>query len=144
MRHENWPERLAAYLEHAAKIGFAWGRNDCLFFAADWLRDITETDPVPDLRGKWRDAASALRALRKTGAASYEDAIRERMTILGYADAKPVALHRGDLCLAMSDNAFGAMLGIVADTRCAFLTESSDAPLLLVPRGSVITGWRIE
>ena len=144
MRSEDWPERLSAYLARASEQGFVWGKNDCLMFAANWMVELCGIDPAHDLRGKYDDAASALRTLKETGAESYEALCHRLIESSGGRNAGPVALHRGDLCIAVNDSVFGVMLGIIADSRAAFLSDNPEMPLLLLPRRKILMGWRLE
>lgn len=144
MRPENWPERLSAYIAQASEQGFEWGTNDCLMFAANWMMELCGADPASELRGKYDDEASALRTLKETGAESYEALCHSLIEGMGYSSAGPLALHRGDLCIAPSETEFGVMLGIVADSRAAFLSDNPEMPILLLPRTKVLMGWRLE
>lgn len=129
-------------MEASAK-GFQWGENDCLFFAANWIEALTGHDPVPHLRDKWKNARTALKYLREHHA-SYESAITEAMDRLAYIEADAVHLHRGDVCLIEGGaDQFGVVLGIVVDSRCAFLSENLAERLVFYPRSKIKTGWRI-
>lgn len=142
-RPDNWPELLHEYVMEAASKPFEWGSNDCLFFAANWLERLTGFDPVPDLRGKWKNARTALKYLREHHA-SYEAAIQDAMDRLAYIEAAPIHLHRGDICLLEGGpDQFGVVLGIVVDARCAFLSENNSERLVFYPRSKIKTGWRI-
>lgn len=57
-RVEDWPERLAAFIEQRRKMPFAWGSNDCALFAADAVCAITGVDLGEPFRGRYDDEAS--------------------------------------------------------------------------------------
>ena len=35
------------------RTGFAWGRDDCVHFAGDWVLKLTGEDPIEEYRGKY-------------------------------------------------------------------------------------------
>lgn len=63
MRREDWPRRLQNFIFARRKMPFAWGTNDCVCLAADWLEEATGQAIARD----WHDAASAMRALKERG-----------------------------------------------------------------------------
>lgn len=63
-RLPDWPERLAAFIDGRRCVPFAWGRNDCVLFAADALHTVTGQDPLAAVRGQWASEAQALQVLR--------------------------------------------------------------------------------
>jgi len=65
MRKEDWPSRLAAYLQSRQKTPFKWGSNDCVSFAAGAVEAMTGTNPMPSL--KYRSAKTAAAAVDKRG-----------------------------------------------------------------------------
>lgn len=91
MRREDWPERLVAYIDARAAEPFAWGHNDCVTFAADWVVEATGVDPIPDYRKPYGEV-SANRALRKLGGIA--DATSARLT-----EKPPSFAMRGDIGL---------------------------------------------
>lgn len=141
MRPENWPQMLADYLRSASLTGFDWGRNDCVLFGANWVRELTALDPVLGLRGRWKTARGAARVIASEGGTL--DALADaRLSALGFAAVKPLMARRGDVVAAEID---GRMtIGIVADARAAFLTLDEDQPLAFFPLGRCVRAWRIE
>lgn len=63
-RLPDWPLRLAAYLEAGRGLAFAWGRSDCVRFAAGAVQAITGRHV---LQWDWADRASAAAVLRRCG-----------------------------------------------------------------------------
>jgi hypothetical protein len=61
-RMPDWPERLAQYLAAHRSTVFAWGRHDCVKFAAGAVQAITGCDLLPEV---WADKAGAARVLRR-------------------------------------------------------------------------------
>ncbi|PHY13252.1 hypothetical protein CSW58_07010 [Caulobacter sp. B11] len=59
--------QLGAYLEIAGRKPMAWGVNDCMLFAADWLWSVAGQDPAAAWRGRYRTEAGAARIVRKLG-----------------------------------------------------------------------------
>lgn len=64
MRAPDWPSRLDAYLRATAPARFAWGRWDCVRFAAGAVHAMTGANvALPD----WRNRRQALAALACRG-----------------------------------------------------------------------------
>lgn len=60
-------ERLAEYLDSAARTPFVWGVFDCLLFPADWRRLVDGVDPAERFRGTYDSERGALRILTTHG-----------------------------------------------------------------------------
>jgi len=76
MRHADWPERLPRFYRARRNEPFAWGANDCATFAADWVLEMTGTDPIADIRG-WTDALEAMRVMQSLG--GFRQAVSDRL-----------------------------------------------------------------
>ena len=63
-RLPDWPERLAAYLQAAMPVQFAWGAHDCGHFADGAVHAVTGRRVLP---AAWADRAEAARMLRRMG-----------------------------------------------------------------------------
>jgi hypothetical protein len=87
-RPDDWPERLAAFLA-ARHVPFAWGSQDCVSLAADWVMALGLDDPIAPFRG-YTDARSAVLAIRAAGGISSYWATALPETPIGMA-------RRGDL-----------------------------------------------
>jgi hypothetical protein len=73
IRVEDWPARLAVFVESRRHRGFQWGQHDCCMFAADWVREACGCDLVPHLRGRYHDADGARLLAGEHGVASAGD-----------------------------------------------------------------------
>lgn len=63
-RHRDWQARLQAVLDAHRQQPFAWGRHDCVRFAAACVHAVTaQTPALPDYAG----ARAAMRALHAHG-----------------------------------------------------------------------------
>jgi hypothetical protein len=58
---------LRQYLSEAARQGFAWGKRDCMLFAADWVLLRTGADPAAAWRGRYHDETTARALLDAAG-----------------------------------------------------------------------------
>lgn len=127
-RLPDWEEWLATMLADWQGVAFAWGKHDCLMFAAAAIEAVTGVDPGKGHRGKYRSQASAFRHLGKLGATSvpaYLDSL--------FPATVPALARRGDLVVDHDGNA-GVCIGAVA----LFVGEEGGAPgLLRVP----LSGW---
>lgn len=100
-RYQDWPERLAAFIEERRYVPFAWGTNDCCMFAADALLAITGVDFADGLR-TYTTELGAARIIKGAGGMS---------CLVKGLDLKPVGFaNRGDLVLCHTEN--GETFGI--------------------------------
>ncbi|MGW8278533.1 DUF6950 family protein [Sphingomonas aurantiaca] len=135
-RKPDWEARLAAFLESVRLQVFAWGSHDCCMFTGDAVEAMTDVDPMPEFRGKYRSAAGASRALRTIGAGDLP------RTLDGKFQSVPPALaQRGDII--MHDGLLGICLGAVM--VCVGL-EGEREGLVLFDRSMWIDprAWRVE
>lgn len=98
IRPDDWPERLAAFLESRGPEPFVWGSNDCALFAADWVLTLTGADPLGPLRGAWTDEASARDLMASLG--GLDAAAR---SVLGEPLPTVLLARRGDVMLTPTD-----------------------------------------
>ena len=131
MRRQDWPERLAAFNQARRRMPFAWGSNDCVTLAADWIEEATGVDPIADIRG-WSDALSAGRTIEALG--GLEAAITAR---LGDGIA-PAFAQRGDVVLL--DIAGRETVGVVYGTHAMGPGEEG---AVMVPMSVALAAWRV-
>lgn len=135
-RKPDWEARLAAYLEPLRARPFAWGTHDCCTFASGAVEAVTDVDPMPEFRGKYRSAAGASRALRTIGAGDLARTLDAKFNPV----PAPLA-QRGDI--VMHDGLLGICLGPVL---VAVGREGERDGLVLFDRASWIEprAWRVE
>lgn len=104
MRHADWPERLAAFIDAHRRAAFRWGENDCALFAADWVLEATGVDPAAQWRG-YASEAEAQAIIDAAGGMRSLVSLPERATT-GLAQ-------RGDVVLAEHEGqqVFGVVVG---------------------------------
>ena len=140
MRPETWPQMLAAYLAQARATGFVWGRHDCVLFGANWVRELTGTDPLKGYRGRWSSARGAARVIAGLGA-PLGDLVADTLTAAGFEEVPPARAGRGDIVLG--DMTRGLTVGIVGDHRACFLTEDPRVPFAFLEPRRCARAWRI-
>jgi hypothetical protein len=64
MRLPDWQLRFAKFAASRQRMPFAWGSNDCCFFAADAVYAITGEDFGAAWRGRYDSAATAAITLK--------------------------------------------------------------------------------
>lgn len=89
-RLPDWPERLAAHIAAHRGAAFAWGRCDCVAFAAGAALAITGRELLP---ARWHSAADAARLLRTLGG------LRGAVSSVLPALPSPALAQRGDVVL---------------------------------------------
>lgn len=105
-RPQDWPARLAAFIEERRTMPFSWGRNDCAAFAAAWLRALHGIDVFLRLGIRYGDARAARRYLRDGGLEVWCE------RALGAPLASVALAQRGDLALLPTER--GPALTVVA------------------------------
>lgn len=138
------PEHLSAYLDAARAQGFAWGKRDCLTFAADWVLIKTGIDPAAPWRATVANADDAIRLLRARGGMRRH--VEDAMAGLAHTDE---AL-RGDVGLVRvpaRTRAGGTAKRLVGaimfgDRRWAILT--GDLGLLITRSVEPVAAWSIS
>lgn len=132
MRREDWPSRLAAFVEAKRAAPFGWGSHDCVTMAAAWIEEATGIDPVADIRG-WDDALSAARTIEALGG------LRQAVTDRLGPEIGPAFAQRGDIVLHEETERPG--LGVcVGELFAAPLDEGG---VVLVPMDRAVCAWRV-
>ena len=136
-RYEDWPERLARFVEGATGRPFVWGERDCALWAADWIETATGIDPASDYRGRYRTERGAARALTTRGhggvAAAFTAALGEdRVIAVAYAQ-------RGDLVCWHGPQ--GDTIGICVGMSSAFIAVGGG--LVHMPTLACRQAWRV-
>ena len=111
MRHEDWPEILAAEIQTAKDKPFKWGRCDCVMWAAAVVAAITSEDYAKEWRGTYSTELGAGRVKKKHMPQGMRGVLDSKFPRVPIAGAK-----RGDFVLKMVDGqeAVGICLGMPA------------------------------
>ena len=152
MRFENWPRRLAAFVEEAGEAGFDWASFNCFHFSADAVVVMTGLDPLKPLRGaKCKTEKGVIGAFRRFLGPSSKgltvDAVVEstaRKLYAGFLEIGPLYAQRGDVCLVdavVSEGRDGVALGVCLGSRVAALNGAGG--IVYVPITAIRRAWRI-
>ncbi|MNM58963.1 hypothetical protein D3C81_702060 [compost metagenome] len=110
-RLDDWPERLAAFIEARRERAFSWGDSDCALFVCDGVRAITGVDPGARWRGLYQSEKGARRLMRDNGGV-------RGLAELAFGKPMPPALAgRGDAVLV--DTPTGEALALCLGDRLA-------------------------
>ncbi len=104
-RYNDWPERLATFIEARRPRAFSWGQQDCVLFAADAVKEMTGVDLAEGHRGY---------STAKGAAARVEEAGGMRELVASRLPEKhPGLAQRGDVVLVEVDGreSFGVVAG---------------------------------
>jgi len=139
MRVSHWEIRLAEYIEAKRSEPFAWGKNDCMTFAAGAVLVLTGADVLAPLRGRYATAIGAARwakrLQKKHGEISWVEGIS------GYLpQISPRYPPRGSI-IAVEHPGFvtGFAFGVVTDAKAAFVHQ--DGLRFLEARG--LCAWGV-
>lgn len=141
-RHPDWPQRLTQYVLQAMPTPFAWGRHDCVTFAADGVRVMTGVDLLAALRDEagalpWTTPMEAYRVLQPLG--GLEAAVRSA----GLEEVAPRLARRGDVVLVRGPARKGSMrgaLGLCLGERIAAPAHNS---LAMSTLSEGLKAWRV-
>lgn len=133
MRHEDWPNRLEAYVESKRSEPFKWGTNDCALFARGAVESILVESSTSDLVMRYRSAAGAMKWLIDHEAEDLWDFVDKHFERI------PVKMaQRGDLVGHMTtDKSIGVCLN-------GMFATPSDNGLLFASMDDAVTAWRIS
>lgn len=127
-RRQDWPERLAEFLEERRGTPFAWVTNDCCSFAADAIERMTDQRPELPAYASMQEAAELLHIKPLLDRV---DAVMGPMIATSFAQ-------RGDLAMihVQGRDSLGIMLG-------EYIAVPGDTGLLTVPRQLIIAAWSV-
>lgn len=130
MRRERlptWRADLTAFIEVSRNVAFEWGANDCALWASLAYETVTGHDPAFGLRGTYKTAAGALKALKKAGYDTPESIaearIGPRKLPAFVLPGEMVAADLATLGLAGEERQLGLSLGICNGPVCFFVGE---------------------
>jgi hypothetical protein len=107
-RLPGWRSRLYASIEAHRRYPFQFGSHDCCILCADGVLAMTGVDVAAPFRGRYDDAASALRRLREAG---YDDQVA--LAADNFAEVHIAQARVGDLAAVPNDESWAMALGIV-------------------------------
>ena len=93
---------------------FAWGTSDCLTWCSDCAIALTGEDPVADVRGTYRDARGAARAIKKLGG-SFGSAV-----VTHLPEIPPALAQSGDWAIVTNEDGeevLGVIVGALVYAR---------------------------
>jgi cell wall-associated NlpC family hydrolase len=146
MRREDWPQRLAEYLEEHRSTPFVWGTFDCCLFVCDAIEAMTGVDPGRNLRGRYVNETGALDVLlEEYGTDNLERVVEKICELEGYPEMTPSFAQRGDVVIVnaplSAESMFHVCLGIVAPGGRAAV--ASPRGFILFPLSRVVRAWRV-
>ena len=136
-RKEDWPERLAAFVESRRQTPFAWGQQDCCMFACDAVQEITGTDIAAEFRGKYTSLLTAARILKPLE--GVEGAMERAAELFGMEECKtPAFAQRG--FVVHYDTPQGPALGVCLGHVHAFAGPKG---ITFLPFKTIRRAWRV-
>lgn len=136
-RFDDWHSRLATHIAACRTQEIAYGRWDCMLFAADAVIAMTGTDLAADFRGRYTTLRGGLRVLKRAGFAD-QLALIDRLVgpRTGWMDARP-----GDVAAVMGEDGLPAV-GIVQGAMIYVLGPVGGIALSSID--TAIAAWRID
>jgi hypothetical protein len=134
-RPQDWPTRLALFIEEKRHQTFNWKENNCAFFASDWIAILTGEDPASEYRSKVDSPLSAARAL---GDVTVEQVAERVCAEHGWPEVSPKLARRGDVVLR--DTEHRPAMGVCEGERAVFAAPDG---LAFLPAAQCRRAWRI-
>ncbi|MCP3022310.1 DUF6950 family protein [Cupriavidus basilensis] len=131
-RLEDWPTRLAEFIEARQERAFSWGKSDCSLFVCDAIEAMTGTDPGARWRGIYSTEKGARRVLRDN------DGVVGIATLVLGPPVPPALAARGDVVLV--DTLQGEALGICLGSQIA--AQGPDG-IVFLPIGRGTRAWHV-
>jgi hypothetical protein len=131
VRHHDWPERLASFIETRRETPFAYGTHDCCAFAGAVAEAITGTNPAAPF--PYDSQVGALRLIAEHGG------LDKLLTAALGEPVPPAMAGRGDIVLA--DLEGGPTAGVCIGRDCAF---PADVGVTFRSRAVVGMAWKVE
>lgn len=135
-RCNNWPGKLALFIEEKRHQPFDWATNNCCFFACDWLAMLTGIDPAASFRGQVDNALSAQRIMARAG--GVECVAEEASSRWRWAETTVKLARRGDVVVFDTEN--GPALGVCLGALAAFAGPNG---VEFKPMAACRRAWRI-
>lgn len=140
-RYPDWPERLRAFLDGAARRPFSWAEFNCCLFAAAGVAALTGTDPAAPLRGKFTTRRQAYAALKRFASGGVPEIAGKIAAALGCPEIPPRLAQRGDVVLV--DGTAGPALGLCAGAAVAVLKPEGGIGYVPIVDPSLRKAWKI-
>lgn len=138
-RFEDWPSRLARFVESARGRKFAWGSHDCALFAADAIIAMTGEDLAFGLRGRYATQMGAAKALKRFAGGGLEETAEKIAAKWELQECPPLRAQRGDGVLF--DGEAGPTLAVCVGEKLA--APSLNDGLAFLPLAVGRRAWRI-
>lgn len=126
---ENWLQLLNAHIEENRNKPFEWGQHDCGLWLASCLIVTTGQDFAADIRGKYKSAAGAIRAMKKASGSSTPEGFAEarlgapKPALLAFP-GDGVAADLQELGVTGGERQIGLSLGICNGALSWFVSET--------------------
>lgn len=135
-RCSNWPSKLDRFIEERRNQPFHWERNNCAFFAADWVALLTGVDLACSYREQVTSARAAVKLMRRPG--GVVSLATEALMRWNCLEVHVAYANRGDLVTTETKHgpAFGVFLG-----HCGAFAGPDG--ITFVPCEQLTQAWRI-
>jgi hypothetical protein len=140
-RRDDWPERLARYLEEAQEREKEWGVFDCGMFAAGAIEAMTGVDLAAEFRGQYAGSISAEKAMRRYCGGGLEQLAAKVALRAELAEIDPRLAQRGDPVIVRDAEA-GEAFAII-DIRGFVAVTVSGRGLAYRERTAIVRAWRV-
>lgn len=130
MRHPDWPERLASFIESRRQTPFAYGTHDCCAFAGAAAEAITGTIPAAPF--PYSTELGAQRLIVEHGG------LDNLLTAALGEPVHPSQAGRGDIVLA--DLESGPTAGLCIGRDCVF---PAAVGVTFRSRAAIVMAWKV-
>lgn len=131
-RLQDWPSRLAEFVESRRDVGFARGKADCCMLVADAVQAMTGVDYAARWRGTYSTDKAAFRLLRDYGG------VAGVATLLLGPAVSPALAGRGDVVLIEAPE--GEALALCLGDKIAVQDRNG---LTFAPTSAAKAAWKV-
>lgn len=118
-RSSQWRRKFEAVIDDIKSRPFSWEDNECATgLVGRVVKAVTDQDLAAEYRGTFKDAAGALRVMKKAGFDDLADMVGSILPEIHPSQAKI-----GDIAAIKMDSPFGHALGVVNGERVFVLME---------------------
>lgn len=143
-RFEDWPSRLANFIDRRRVLRFRWGKNDCALFASDGVLEMTGVDLASEFRGKYSDREGAYAAMEEFAGGGVVEVAEQIAAQYQIREVSKMFACRGDVMLGkllVPDTLeISAALGLSIGEHSAFMSPTG---MVTIPTIMCERAWKI-
>ena len=140
-RHEDWPTRLARFLEESRGREFRYGDWDCCLAVCDAIEAMTGFDPGATFRGQYSTELGAIHVMLEYSGGNVIETVELETAVLEVEEVPIARAGRGDVVLVELEA--GPSLGVVDLTGKRVAVAAHPRGLAFLPIARGLRAWKV-